>query len=433
MDKQGMSIRQLILYAICLTHFTVSAQTTLPNATNLKTPLSLSQALEAAKQNALSRMSQQDLAAANSDILAADRAPLPIFSAKAAATDNANQATTGQGLATTQRRTDKSWGLDWTFERGGKRTHRTDAAKYNAQAASAEFAETQIQQQLVVKDLFFDLLSAQERTRHLQAIAVAAETTASATKLRAKAGDLSLQDMMRVEIESERAMSDYRKAQLEEKRASFSLAQSLGLNTPSGQMLNVAIDWPQATQQALEQSQSLASWLSARPDLQAFQLRTQAAEAQLENAKALAKIDPTIGLSVDTNPGTAKRFTELRVQFPLQTSSTYDGEIGRATAQYYQAQTQWEQAKLNAESEWLSMREAYSAAMVRHKIYVQEILPRAQKVAAQAELAYTKGAIPLVDLLDARRTLKTSLLEALEVQADHAKAFTALQLRVAKP
>jgi cobalt-zinc-cadmium efflux system outer membrane protein len=71
--------------------------------------------------------------------------------------------------------------------------------------------------------------------------------------------------------------------------------------------------------------------------------------------------------------------------------------------------------------------------MMRHKMYTEEILPRAHKVLAQAELAYAKGAAPLVDLLDARRTLKTSLLEALEVQAEHAKTFTALQLRASKP
>jgi cobalt-zinc-cadmium efflux system outer membrane protein len=238
--------------------------------------------------------------------------------------------------------------------------------------------------------------------------------------------------MMRVEIEAERAMSDFKKSQLDEKRASFTLAQTLGIAQSPGQTINLATDWPLIDTQALEQSKSLEFWLSARPDVQAFHLRTQAAQALLENAKALAKIDPTIGLSVDSNPGTSKRLTELRVQFPLQISSTYDGEIGRATAQYFQAQTQYEQAKLNAEAEWLGMREAYSAAMVRHKIYSLEILPRAQKVATQAELAYAKGAIPLVDLLDARRTLKASLIEALDVQSEYAKTYTALQLRAPK-
>ncbi len=428
-----MSIRQLIFYVACLTNFSLAAQTLPPALAAVSGPLTLAQTLEAAKFNAASRMSQQDLAAAHSDILAADRAPLPTFSAKASATDNSGQASTTTGSLTSQRRTDKSWGLDWTLERGGKRTHRTEAAKLNAQAAQAEFAETQIQQQLLAKDLYFELLAAQERTQHLKAIAQAVEASASAAKLRAKAGDLSAQDTMRVEIEAEHALSDLRKAQLDEKRASYLLSQTLGLNNAATHKLSVAADWPQTSMRALEQSQSLENWLSARPDVQAFQLRAQAAQALLENAKALGKIDPTIGLSVDNNPGTNKRLTELRVQFPLQVGSTYDGEIGRATAQAFQAQTQWEQAKLNAQAEWLSMREAYAASLARLSIYMQEIVPRAQKVATQAELAYTKGAMPLVDLLDARRTLKNSLLEAVDVQAEHAKTATALQLRAPKP
>lgn len=427
-----MSIRQLIFFAACLTNFSLAAQTLTPAMPVPAAPLSLVQTLEVAKQNAASRMSQQDLAAANSDILAANRAPLPTFSAKTSATDNSGQASVTAGNLAPQRRTDKSWGLDWTLERGGKRTHRTDAAKLNAQAAQAEFAETQIQQQLLAKDLYFELLAAQERTQHLKAIGQSAETSANAAKLRAKAGDLSAQDMMRVEIEAEHALSDLRKAQLDEKRAGYVLSQNLGMNRSNGQKLSVTADWPQASALALEQSQSLEAWITARPDVQAFQLRAQASQALLDNAKALGKIDPTIGLSVDSNPGTNKRLTELRVQFPLQVGSTYDGEIGRATAQSFQAQTQWDQAKLNAEAEWLSMREAYAASMARYTIYMQEILPRAHKVATQAELAYTKGAIPLVDLLDARRTLKNSLLEAVEVKAEHAKTFIALQLRAPK-
>jgi cobalt-zinc-cadmium efflux system outer membrane protein len=201
----------------------------------------------------------------------------------------------------------------------------------------------------------------------------------------------------------------------------------------SAQTVVLSKDWPQVSNMPLQQSQSLNDWISGRPDVLAYQWRVQASQALLENAKALGKIDPTIGMSVDSNPSTHKRLTELRVQFPLQMKSTYDGEIGRASAQYFQAQTLLEQAKLNAEAEWQSMREAYAASMARYTIYAQDILPRAQKVLAQAELAYAKGAIPLVDLLDARRTLKTSLLEALEVQAEHAKTFTALQLRAPKP
>jgi cobalt-zinc-cadmium efflux system outer membrane protein len=427
-----MSIRQLLLYAVCLANLSLAAQTIPAARGEMTGTLSLAQVLETAKLNAAARISQQELAAAKSDILSANRAPLPTFSAKATATDIGN-GTGGAGLpaGNLPRRTDKSLGLDWTYERGGKRALRTEAAQLNAQAAQAEYAETQILQQMMAKDLYFDLLSAQERTQHLNAIAVAAETTANSAKVRQKAGDLSAQDMMRVEIDAERAMADYRKSLLDEKRASLNLIQTLSM--ASAQTVVLSKDWPQVSNIPLQQSQSLNDWISGRPDVLAYQWRVQASQALLENAKALGKIDPTIGMSVDSNPSTHKRLTELRVQFPLQMKSTYDGEIGRASAQYFQAQTLLEQAKLNAEAEWQSMREAYATSMARHTIYAQDILPRAQKVLAQAELAYAKGAIPLVDLLDARRTLKTSLLEALEVQAEHAKTFTALQLRAPKP
>ena len=54
---------------------------------------------------------------------------------------------------------------------------------------------------------------------------------------------------------------------------------------------------------------------------------------------------------------------------------------------------------------------------------------RARQVAQNAELAYSKGALPLSDLLDARRTLRATALEALSARQDHAKALGAWQLR----
>ena len=52
-----------------------------------------------------------------------------------------------------------------------------------------------------------------------------------------------------------------------------------------------------------------------------------------------------------------------------------------------------------------------------------------QVVAKQAELAYSRGAIPLVDLLDARRTLRASLLDALNIQTGYAKSIGSWQIR----
>ena len=69
----------------------------------------------------------------------------------------------------------------------------------------------------------------------------------------------------------------------------------------------------------------------------------------------------------------------------------------------------------------------------RLQIFESSILIQATQVAAQAETAYNKGGLALTDLLDARRTLKTTQLEALVARNAHAKALGAWQLRLAMP
>ena len=56
------------------------------------------------------------------------------------------------------------------------------------------------------------------------------------------------------------------------------------------------------------------------------------------------------------------------------------------------------------------------------------MLADAERVAAAAELAYNKGAMGLMDLLDARRTLRQLRIEALTARADYAKALSDWQL-----
>ncbi|MBN9342214.1 MAG: TolC family protein, partial [Comamonadaceae bacterium] len=72
---------------------------------------------------------------------------------------------------------------------------------------------------------------------------------------------------------------------------------------------------------------------------------------------------------------------------------------------------------------------ALASAAQRADGYEGGIVPRARQVAQSAELAYAKGAIGLTDLLDARRTLRATLLEAIGAQADYAKAEGLWRLR----
>jgi len=425
-DKHGMSIRQFFFSNACaVLVLAFSSAVTSVGAQSL--PLSLSEVLDAARNNLDVRWAQQEAAASRADILTANHAPLPVLTAKAA---TGEQIGFSNNALTSQRRIDKSVGLDWVWERGGKRTLRTQATQSLAAAAQADLAETLVQQQLAAKDAFYDVLAAQERLNHVLAMAQSAKQLAHTAQKRLQAGDLSLQDTSRVEIEAQRAQADAQSAQLDQQRAVLALAQITGRQIRAEPLTQwrVQPQWPTASAAPAAEA-NLDAWLEARADVQAATQRLQAAQAWLDNAQAQKRIDPVVGVSVDTAANASNRLVELRVQFPLQVGYAYEGEIGRAVAQQAQAQELLDKVRLAAQGEWLGLQQDLSNAASRLRNYDTLILPRARQVADQAELAYSKGAIPLVDLLDARRTLRASLLEALNVQTEYAKAATAWQLR----
>ena len=392
--------------------------------------LGLAQVLEAARQNLDVSIAQQNLAAAQADVVSADRAPFPIFTAKTSQMYldkgvNGNQGIGGGAFG--QKNIDKSGGIDWTWERGNKRGLRTQSAKQQALAAGADLQDMLVMQQIAAAAAYFDLLAARERNQEMQALSQSALQLSKSARLRLKAGDLSAQDTARLEIEAQRAQADARSAQLDQQRAVLQLQQitklSINLNT-----WKVTADWPSVQVQTPTQG-VLQAWVDQRADVVAARERVTAASAALELAQAQKKADVTLGSSLDHDPRVSNRMLELRLSLPLIWGYGYEGEIGRAQAQLAQAQTLFEKTKLEASSDLQRLLEEFSAALERETLYEQDILPRARKVAEQAERAFTLGASSLTDLLDARRTLRATLIEAAFTRADYAKAHEAWRLR----
>ena len=127
---------------------------------------------------------------------------------------------------------------------------------------------------------------------------------------------------------------------------------------------------------------------------------------------------------------------ELRVQMPLGGllgGYGYDGEIARARALMDQAQAQLDKTRLAAGADSARLLEDLRAADMRQAEFQSQIVPRAREVAEMAELAYAKGALPLTELVDARRTLRAVLLDQIAARSEHARAVAAWQLRHATP
>ena len=81
-----------------------------------------------------------------------------MLSAKAGSIDLNNGV--GAGSIWQEKRIDKGVGLDWTWERGNKRTLRTQTSRQNAQAAQADWQEAITGQRVLALQAFYDWLAA---------------------------------------------------------------------------------------------------------------------------------------------------------------------------------------------------------------------------------------------------------------------------------
>ncbi len=385
--------------------------------------VSLGQALEAASANLDVTIARSVLAAGQAEILVADRPPVPVVTLKSSQIDLQNG--TGAGNLLTRKRIDKSLGVDWTWERGDKRRLRTQAATSFAQAAQADVQEIITQQQIAASNAFWELAAAQERASHVQGLYELATHLEQTTAQRVKAGDLPALEGMRADVEARRAAGELQSVQLEQRRSELALRQILRRNDE--QPLVAQPTWPVLASQppAVLQAQERSDVLAAR-------LRVEAAEAAKSSALALRQSDITLGSSIDHYPSVSTRLVEFRVQIPLQGvlgNHNYEGEAARALAQLNQAQDALEKVTRAADAEARRLAAEISTLAERARQYQTVIVPRARQIAQLGELAYSKGAMSLTELIDTRRTLRSVLLEELAVRADYARAYTVWQIR----
>ncbi len=436
-----MSIRHLFLWsglaALGLSPWVLAADAISPTAApSLGTPapassvLGLQEVLQAARQSPEVLAAQRAVNAARAEVLSADRAPAPTLSAGVASIDLQNG--NGSGSFWSQKRIDKSLGLDWTWERGNKRALRTETAAHSANAAQADSQEVLLLQQINAQAAFYDLLAAQQRLQAVQAISQSAKQLAHSAQLRLKAGDLSAQDAARIQVEAERSRAEEQSAALDRQQAVWALSQFTGLAVPRGGW-QVQGEWPASTADTAQADALLETLIEQRPDVIAARERLAAAQTALQSAQALRQADPSIGTSFDHFPGTSTRLMALRISMPLNGWQRFDGDIARALAQEEQSQALLQKTLLQAHADLGALVQARQISAQRLQIFESSILIQATQVAAQAETAYNKGGLTLTDLLDARRTLKTTQLEALVARNAHAKALGAWQLRLAMP
>ncbi len=316
---------------------------------------------------------------------------------------------------------DSSVRVEQLIERGGKERLRAEQARALLAAARADVAEQLRAQRLAMRTAFFDLAAAQEKARLQHDFRVIADASADASRRRFEAGEIARVESDRFRLDAVRAANDERQAASDLQRARAELAKLLGAEARS-RSLEVAPEWPR-------REARVAAPGGERPDVVAALHRLESAERARDLAHSLATRDLTVGLQADhwpaseANPqGTGISYS-VSVSLPLQVRHANEGEAARAIADLQSARAALERARAAAAADARIAEEEWRAASERLERAESEVAPAARDVAKGAEFAYARGATGVLDLLDARRSLKSVELDEVQLRADAAKAW----------
>lgn len=317
---------------------------------------------------------------------------------------------------------DNSIRYEQLIERGNKRDLRKKTAQSQVAAASQDVIDVERQVSVDLLRAMVDLAAVDERIDLLSQVVALYDEALKASSIRTEKGDLPPIDVQRQKIDANRARIELRQAQTEAKSAQITLAKLLAWETKASAL---KVDTSILDVAPLDASNFD---LSSRADIKAAKLRVESAASQLDLAQALRKSDITAGVQYDHWPTSSSNTNGtgdtigFTIGLPLTINHGYEGEIARATSDYEAAKEVLAHTEANAKSEWERINADVASAEINLDILQKEQLPRAEDVANTVELGYKKGALSLLDLLDARRMLRQTRLDTLNAHANLARA-----------
>jgi cobalt-zinc-cadmium efflux system outer membrane protein len=311
-----------------------------------------------------------------------------------------------------------------TWERGDKRALRLAQADAAHGAAQADAVDAGRQALLALRQAWADLLLAEQREALRARTAQTYEHSLAAAKKRVDAGDLAGADLARLRVDAERAFADAGAAQADRRRAQIALASQLALE-PEAARLHTDGQWPVPPPPMMVDD--IDQRLDARPDVRSARLAVEVASKAYALAEAQRHRDVTWSVLAERDRASGLGTTVgLGVAVPLLWGNDYSGDMHHAMADLTAAQQRLDMARAMARSDVQQAQSDLDAARALLARFEGGLTEAAQRAADAAEFAYSHGALGVMDLLDARRTLQTVQNDALAARDAVANAAAAL-------
>jgi cobalt-zinc-cadmium efflux system outer membrane protein len=339
--------------------------------------------------------------------------------------------------------TSSTAGIYQEIEVGGKRGARLDSARLATSVSTTDYADTRRTVVLGVRQAFIAALLARANVVLARENLASFQRVVDLNRLRLEKGALSGSDFLKIELQTLQYQSDLEDATLALKTARASLRSLLGGAglagdfEVKGDLAAVPFD------KSLAELEQLA--LARRPDLKSAETGIGKSDADVRLAEANRYPDPTVGVSyLHTGneiggpawfqpffpKGQATNSMGLGVSFPVPLFNRNQGEIARTRSERQRADFLAQAVLAQVIQDVETAYAAFESSRERVRLYEGAYLSRAKESRDIAEFAFQKGAISLLDLLDAERTYRATQLAYRQSLAGYMTSLAQLEAAV---
>ena len=318
---------------------------------------------------------------------------------------------------------DSVFSLTQPLEIGGKRAARQASALAGYEAARAQFADARRTLTFAVVRAYVAAALADATARIAAESAGYLRAQANVATTRLGAGDIAQFERDRIEIAARQMELQAQTARAVAAGQRVALEVLLGFENPRGGV-GLRDDVESLAKAELP---ALSRHPLNRPDLIQAEQALRKAEADLRLQRAMRIPDPALVVQYEHQPPDASNSVGVGVSFPLPLWSRNRGGIRAATMVRDQVALAVRKIRAQIAADFATSQVTYDEAFARWHDYTDNVRPRAERVRQSVSLAYEKGGVSLLDLLEAQRADNDVRVAAVQAAADAVIARAARQ------
>jgi len=322
------------------------------------------------------------------------------------------------GVAITERTVTIEQPLEWPEKRRARR----QAADAGLAEASAALDEARLALLADVKVAFYELLYAQADAALTAQNLTTVEDVLRTVQARAAAGDATSFETMKAAVEVQKARKDLTRTQ------NLLTVARARLNTLTvgtlGAQFSVQGEFD-SLREELDLEKLRAGMLAGHPTLRRFSRQAEQAayRVQLERESRIPNL--IISGTYHREAGDESFVAGLTVPIPIWYQR--QGEIESALGAKYRAEAERLRVQTELDQAMVEQAQEVRTATAQIQVFETGLLKQAERTLTVARTSFRQGAVGLLDVLDAQRVYRETLLEYAQARRDLSVALARLE------